>query len=168
MAAELVFGHWDTKQHSDWQIMRQKRNKRVIGETLAELDANAGHLSQTSRENGVPVTTLLGWRDTYRNDPTVERYRRLKNEELADRFRVVSAMAIERLHSEIDSVKVDNLMVMAATGADKQLLLTGHSTDIEKVMERLIERLQTDLPDVPPEQLRSYLTETIEQKGTIG
>lgn len=149
-------------------MTRQKRNKKVIGQTLAELDANAGHLSQTSRATKVPVTTIMGWRDNYSDDPLVERYRRLKNEELADRFRVVSAKAIERLNAEIDSVKVDNLMVMAATGADKQLLLTGHSTDIEKTLERLIERLKNDLPDIPVEDLRAYLTDSIEQRGTIG
>lgn len=146
---------------------RVKRNKRVIGETLAELDSNAGHLSQTSRSTTVPISTISFWRDRYSDDPAVERYRKLKNEELADRFRVVSAKAIERLNAEIDLVKVDNLMVMAATGADKQLLLTGHSTDIEKVLERLISKLQTDLPDIPVEDLRSYLTETIQESRAV-
>ena len=147
---------------------RLKRNKKVIGEVLAELDANAGHLSQTSRATDVPVTTIMAWSDNYKDDPLDERYRRLKNEELADRFRVVAAKAIERLNSEIDSVKVDNLMVMAATGADKQLLLTGYSTDIDKMLQRLVEKLQIDLPEIPAEDLRAFLVEHAQELGAIG
>lgn len=91
---------------------------------------NAGNLSETSRALSIPITTVKTWRDRYENDPIVAKYRNLKNEELADRFRVVAAMAIERLHSEIGLVKVDNLMLLAATGTDKQLLLTGQPTAI--------------------------------------
>lgn len=111
-------------------VHRLKRNKKVIGETLAELDANAGHLSQTSRATDIPVTTIMGWREAYQNDPTVERYRKLKNEELADRFRVVAAKAIERLNHEIQDVSVDKLATVAAISTDKQLLLTGNATSI--------------------------------------
>lgn len=109
---------------------RLKRNKKVIGETLSILDANAGHLSQTSRATEIPATTILGWRESYQNDPVVERYRRLKNEELADRFRVVAAKAIERLNHEIEDVSVDKLATVAAISTDKQLLLTGNATSI--------------------------------------
>ncbi len=109
---------------------RLKRNKKVIGETLSILDANAGHLSQTSRATEIPVTTIMGWRESYQNDPVVERYRRLKNEELADRFRVVAAKAIERLNHEIEDVSVDKLATVAAISTDKQLLLTGNATSI--------------------------------------
>jgi len=109
---------------------RQVRSKRQIGETLSVLDINAGNISETSRALSLPASTIRDWRDNYANDPLVVRYRDLKNADLAERFRVVAAMAIERLQGEIDSVKVDNLMVMAATGADKHLLLTGQPTVI--------------------------------------
>lgn len=150
--------------------MRQKRNKKVIGAVLAELDANAGHLSQTSREQGIPVTTLWTWREHYKNDPIVERYRSLKNEELADRFRVISALATERLFHEIDDVSVDKLATVAAIGADKQLLLTGQSTDIEKMLTGLVSRLQKDLPDIAESELRAYIAESIgiKELGAIG
>ncbi len=138
---------------------RQKRNKKVIGETLSELDANAGHLSQTSRETDVPVSTILWWRDHYASDPLVERYRKLKNEELADRFRVVSFKAIERLSAEIDDVPVQNLCTIAAIGADKQLLLTGQPTSI---VSNLTAKLQKDFPDVPEEELREYASELLQ------
>lgn len=109
---------------------RRRTNKRGIGNALGVLDLNAGNLSETSRALNVPKSTLKSWRDNYAEDPLVARYRTLKNEELAERFRVVAAMAIERLQHEIDNVKVDNLMVLAATGADKHLLLTGQPTSI--------------------------------------
>ncbi len=111
-------------------VHRLKRNKKVIGETLGILDANAGHLSQTSRETGIPVPTLWGWREAYNDDPEVERYKKLKNAELADRFRVVAAKAIERLNTEIHNISVDKLATVAAISTDKQLLLTGNATSI--------------------------------------
>ncbi len=102
----------------------------MIGETLGILDANAGHLSQTSRETGIPVPTLWGWREAYNDDPEVERYKKLKNAELADRFRVVAAKAIERLNTEIHNISVDKLATVAAISTEKQLLLTGNATSI--------------------------------------
>lgn len=148
---------------------RLKRNKKVIGETLAVLDANAGQLSQTARETDVPKSTLFGWAEYYANDPLVARYRTLKNEELADRFRAIAGAASERLYRELADVSVDKLATVAAIGADKQLLLTGQSTDIDKVLERLIQRLKSDLPEIPEDDLRSYLADSIqESSGNAG
>jgi hypothetical protein len=109
---------------------RTHHNKRVIGNALGELDANGGNLSQTSRQLSVPISTLWGWRESYTSDPVVEKYRNLKNEQLAERFRVMSALAIERLLTELKDVSVDKLATVAAIGADKHLLLTGQPTEI--------------------------------------
>lgn len=147
--------------------VRLKRNKKVIGETLAVLDANAGQFSQTARETDIPKSTLFGWSEYYANDPLVARYRTLKNEELADRFRAIAGAASERLYKELADVSVDKLATVAAIGADKQLLLTGQSTDIDKVLERLIQRLKSDLPDIPEDDLRSYLTDSIQESRLI-
>ncbi len=131
---------------------RLKRNKKVIGETLGILDANAGHLSQTSRETGIPVPTLWGWREAYNDDPEVERYKKLKNAELADRFRVVAAKAIERLNTEIHNISVDKLATVAAISTDKQLLLTGNATSItESKSSQLSQAKQSFILSALPE-----------------
>ncbi len=111
---------------------RLKRNKRVIGETLSVLDANGGQLSQTARETEIPKSTILGWSEHYANDPLVARYRTLKNEELADRFRAIAGAASERLYKELANVSVDKLATVAAISTDKQLLLTGNATSISE------------------------------------
>ncbi len=138
---------------------RLKRNKRVIGETLAELDANAGHLSQTSRETGIPKPTIHWWAEHYANDPLVERYRTLKNSELADRFRVVAAKAVERLNAEIEEVSVDKLSTIAGTCVDKHLVLTGQPTSI---IQNLSAKLQSDFPDISKEELEQYASELLQ------
>lgn len=143
---------------------RLKRNKKIIGESLGVLDANAGHLSETAHALNLPKSTLRTWRDNYATDPLVARYRALKNEDLAERFRVISAMASERLQAELDDVHVDKLATVAAIGADKQLLLTGHSTDIDKMLQRLVEKLQSALPDISPDELKAFI---IENAGVI-
>ena len=149
-----------------------KRNKRVIGETLAHLDFNAGHLRQTARETEIPIPTIARWRDVYRNDPEVRRYCTLKNEELADRFRAVAALAIERLHREIDQVSTDKIATVAAICTDKQLLLTGQPTNISGKPERqsqldsarnsyllaAIPELQSAHPEWTAEQLQHAAT----------
>jgi hypothetical protein len=145
---------------------RLKRNKRIIGETLSILDSNGGHLSQTARETHIPFTTIHGWREAYQNDPEVDRYRRLKNEELADRFRVVAAKAIERLNTEIHNISVDKLATVAAISTDKQLLLTGNATSITEskssqlsnakrsyILSALPELARIN-PDMPAERLQ--------------
>jgi hypothetical protein len=110
---------------------RTHHNKRVIGNALGELDANGGNLSQTSRRLKVPISTVASWRDNYSTDPIVAKYRNLKNEELAERFRVISALALNRLRNEMADVSVDKLATVAAIGADKHLLLTGQPTEIQ-------------------------------------
>lgn len=151
---------------------RVQRNKRVIGETLSILDANAGQLSQTSRETSIPITTLHGWREIYKNDPEVESYRKLKNEELADRFRVVAAKAIERLNAEIGKVSIDKLATVAAISTDKQLLLTGQATSITKKQDDLLSSARsafilTALPELQqsnPNWSESQLKQAAEER----
>jgi hypothetical protein len=154
---------------------RLKRNKKIIGRTLALLDSNAGHLSQTSKEAEIPIATLSGWRDSYQNDPIVERYRTIKNEELAEKFRVVAAKAIERLNNEISEVSVDKLATTAAICTDKQLLLTGQATAITASRTEQITRaqhtyllvalpeLQQQHPDWSKEQLQTAAVQAFNQ-----
>lgn len=138
---------------------RLKRNKKVIGETLGILDANAGQIAQTARETEIPKSTIASWADHYANDPLVGRYRSLKNEELADRFRSIAGAASERLYKEIADVSVDKLATVAAISTDKHLLLTGQPTSI---VANLSAKLQKDFPDVPREELEQYASELLQ------
>lgn len=135
---------------------RTVRGKRTIGHALAVLDVNEDNLTQTAKALKLPKSTLKDWRDNYSTDPTVAHYRTLKNEELADRFRVMSAMAAERLIKDMHLVPVGTLATVAGIGADKQLLLTGQATSItanpaqpvktlaELIYERTGERISED------------------------
>src|SRR5215831_17114062 len=115
--------------------MRRRRNKKTVGESLAILDANAGNLSQTARLLKMPKSTLKGWRDTKASDEVIARYRTVKNEELAEGFRVMSAMALERLIDEMAYVDRDKLATIAAIGVDKQLLLSGQPATNDGTVE---------------------------------
>ena len=116
--------------------MRRRRNKKTIGESLAILDANAGNLSQTARLVKIPKSTLKGWRDTKATDEKVARYRTIKNAELAEGFRVISALASDRLIDEMADVPVDKLIMVAAIATDKQLLLSNQpTTPINETMD---------------------------------
>ena len=117
-------------------MLRHRRNKKTIGESLAVLDANAGNLSETARVLRLPKSTLKSWRDNYDSDEAVARYRTIKNAELADGFRAISAMAIERLIAEIDRVDVDKLATVAAIAADKQLLLSAQPAAVNETVSR--------------------------------
>jgi|SRR5215831_8282990 len=75
---------------------KQQNHRRV----LAILDANAGNLSETARVLKLPKSTLKGWRDTKASDDLIARYRTVKNEQLAEGFRAISALALERLIAE--------------------------------------------------------------------
>jgi len=97
----------------------------------------------------MPKSTLKGWRDTKANDEKVARYRTIKNEELAEGFRVVTGLALERLIAEINNVDVDRLATVAAIAVDKQLLLAGQPTTINETVGRseLVAILQSVLEE---------------------
>ena len=134
-------------------MLRRRRNKKAIGNALAILDSNAGQLSETARVLKLPKSTLKSWRDNYASDEAVARYRTIKNAELADGFRAISALAIERLIAEIDSVDVNKLATVAAIGADKQLLLSASpaavtetvgSEEVAAILEMMLNKGQLD------------------------
>jgi len=140
--------------------MRHRRNKKTVGESLAILDANAGNLSQTARLLKMPKSTLKGWRDTKASDEVIARYRTVKNEELAEGFRVMSAMALERLIDEMAYVDRDKLATIAAIGVDKQLLLSGQPATNDGTVER------SELAAILQSAMDSFATEQSISSGS--
>lgn len=95
--------------------------------TLATLDLCNGNLSETSRRTGVPLTTILDWRDGKIPDDVSE-LRDNKRRELADRFEDLAHLYITQATNTFDASKGTQAITGAGIAVDKMRLLRGEST----------------------------------------
>lgn len=110
---------------------------------LAILDANGGNLSKTSRETGVPISTIKEWRDG-RVNPDVTDIRNVKKIELADKLEeVANAYTDHLLRDEtINKTGAKDAAVTVGTAIDKMRLLRGLPTEIIQVLPPLVSALE--------------------------
>src|SRR5690606_19482232 len=123
-------------------------------EALAALQANGGNLSATSRQTGIPASTIRDWRDT--PDHLTE-LRDEKKRDLALAIEELAHRIVEVMPDRVHDANFQHLAVALGIAVDKLRLLRGEATNIEEVRgsdakHELAERLArlTTRPAVEP------------------
>ena len=99
---------------------------------LAVLKSNAGNLSGTSRETGVPINTIRRWRDEF--NPELTDLRQEAEESLATLWERVARAYLGHAMTEkvIEDSSGNTAVSIAATATEKKQLLTGQPTEINR------------------------------------
>ncbi len=92
---------------------------------LAMLEANAGNMSQTARDTGIPYPTIRLWREGALH-PSVLDIKHHKKLELAQMFENAARNALDAADSKRDAASYRDLMTGAGIAADKVALLSDN------------------------------------------
>ena len=118
-------------------MSRRQYTDRQKAEALAALDANGGNLTRTSREIGVPLSTIRNWRDGMGTNGDVAELRSQKRGELADELTEIAWLLAGDLQDESKRRRAS--LVQTATSMaiviDKTQLLRGLPTSITENAE---------------------------------
>ncbi len=114
-------------------MSRRNYSDKEKADALAVLKANGDNILRTSKDTGIPITTLWNWtRDRCGMNPDISIMGNDSKEELSNIFERVARKYLA--HSESDlavSSTYGNVAVMAAaTATDKMQLLRGKPTEI--------------------------------------
>lgn len=93
--------------------------------TTAVLAAVASNVEAAAKQTGIPRTTIDYWLER----PEFVELRRKTSQEHADGFRVLAAMAMERLMTLLPTMEPRDLTVLLGVATDKGQLLAGHATE---------------------------------------
>ena len=119
-----------------WDMLGVKRQYTEDDKatTLAMLSANGGNVKRTSRDTGIPITTIRQWRDGKGVSSAVADKSTQKKEQLDSLFeRVANAYLQHALSKEvIADTSARDAIIAAATATDKMQLLQGKPTNISK------------------------------------
>lgn len=103
-----------------------------IAEVMAMLSANGGNLSETSRQSGVPFSTIKAWKDKKRggaNQESSSTFVLPKKEALADKLMLTAALCMKeflrRLQEQPASISNADLLRAAGISVDKYINLQG-------------------------------------------
>lgn len=121
--------------------MRVKRHYTDAdkGTTLALLTANGGNVSLTSRETGIPATTVRQWRDGIGVSDSTGEICDVKKEQLQTLFERVARLYLGQAMAVgvIKKTSGKDSVIAAATATDKMRLLQEKATVIgQNVNER--------------------------------
>lgn len=108
-----------------------RRSDQQKAEALAVLDANAGNVSKTARDTGIPRKTLEEWRDG-RVAEGVAELRQEKKEGLADRLEAIALQMLDAMPSKILDASLKDTATAVGIAIDKRQLLTGQPTAIQR------------------------------------
>lgn len=140
----------DTNGHK-----KRKYTDREKAMFLLALEANAGNLSATERETGVPLETLRDWRNGLAVNADIANIRNETRGNLADEFEALTWQALKLAKDKAIEATYQQLVTGAAIGADKQQLLRGKATQIvdeparaDAMIERICEKLKVDRAEV--------------------
>lgn len=95
---------------------------------LAALDANGGNVKGTSRQLGIPQSTLRGWRNGIGTNATVTKKRDENARELKEEMRDLVYLLLEKLPDKLDKASAKEMMVGLGIAVDKLQLLEGKPT----------------------------------------
>lgn len=134
---------------------------------LAHLDMNDGLLSKTSRETGIPVTTLWSWDNGRGISPRVVEMRKIKREELGEELRKVAMLGARLAQEKIVDAEFRDLMVGTGIAVQRSAELLGENVAIVEhrgegaisALERLLEIARQRQPDYTRNQLIDGLIE---------
>lgn len=108
-----------------------------------------------SQETGIPRTTILGWMDK----PEYDILRQKTHEEMADGFKLLANLALNRLVKQIEDDEVDpkDVAVTMGIATEKFLLMSGDVTSRTETRS-----LADDLNDHERAALKAILLEELE------
>lgn len=140
-------------------MARRKYSDRQKAEALALLDAANGNVTETSRQTGIPDSTIAQWRDGRGiNEDVVPDLREFKKKQLSAKFASIAHKFLDLAYEKTEDIKSTGWMPGAGIATEKHLLLEGKATSIVGVVTKLRE----DFPDVPVEDLEQYATELLQ------
>lgn len=117
---------------------------------LAALKANGGNINLTSRQTGIPHTTIRYWANGARHpeaaDQAEEAY-----EPLADRLELVAQQLVDAIPAKIGKANLVQIVTSIGIAVDKARLLRGEATSISGRAEQPI-----DLTKLTDEELDEY------------
>lgn len=125
-------------------------------EALAALQANGGNLSATSRDTGIPFSTLKRWRDE--PDPRLAELGEEKKTDLGDRLERIANALVDAIPDKIADAPLNHVSVALGIAIDKLRLLRGEATEVTEVrgsdakreLAERIARLTTTRPSETP------------------
>lgn len=129
-------------------IERPQSNYRTYtdqerAKVLVALDLNEGNLSQTSRDTGVPITTISQWRDGNINGDVSE-FRKQQKQGLGDLCEDAAFLFANQAIATVESSKGTQAATGAAIFIDKMRLLRDQSTQniaVKTVADETVSRL---------------------------
>jgi len=92
---------------------------------LATLDACRGNLKQAAAKAGVPIVTLLQWRDGQAINPDVSQLRIEKSDELADRLEDLAHRLIDAVPGKLGEAPLREVALSLGIAIDKMQVLRG-------------------------------------------
>lgn len=104
----------------------------IKAETLALLDVNNGNVRKTSRQTGVPQSTIRDWRDGKGVVDAVAEIRARKKGEISDLIRDELEAIFEAMKSKRSEATYKELATAGGILIDKMQLLDGDPTSIEE------------------------------------
>jgi transposase-like protein len=100
--------------------------------TLAVLAANAGNLTKTARQVGIPKATILHWRNGQRVNPDTLRKADQKKRDMADMFEELARAALPVALKDLPNASASQATTIAAIAIDKARLLREQPTTINQ------------------------------------
>lgn len=96
---------------------------------LAALAANAGNVSKTARDLGIPRTTLSRWSNGERITDGVTAKAHVKKSALADELENVARALVGAMPAKIAAATLQQVATSLGITIDKMQVLRGESTD---------------------------------------
>jgi transposase-like protein len=98
---------------------------------LAALQANGGNLSRTSRDTGIPFSTIKRWRDE--PDPRLADLGDRKKVDLSEKLEEIAYKLADAVEGKIPEANLQHVATSLGIAIDKLRLLRGEATDISEV-----------------------------------
>jgi len=124
---------------------------------LELLRANGGNLSRTSRETGVPVSTLHEWKKGEHLSETVPELRKEKRGTLASQLEAIAWKILDVLPDKLEDASARELATTLGIVIDKAQLLRGQPTEHTMVSSSVAGEL--DKLGVQPDEVMQAFVE---------
>lgn len=103
-------------------VERRRYTKRQ--KATAVIAAEMASVAAASEQTGIPERTIRHWQD----NPELAKLAAKTRDEMADGFRVLTQIAVERLIELVPTMEARDLTILAGVAVDKGQLLTGEAT----------------------------------------
>ena len=132
--------------------IRKTRRYTKRQKTTVVIAAEMSSVAAASEASGIPESNIRRWRD----DPVLVELGAKTREEVADGFRMLTGLAIDRLAVLVPTMEPRDLIILAGVGVDKGQLLSGEATSRTET-----KALTDGMDDHEREALRKVIDEII-------